>query len=226
MKRFIALVIAWLASVGVAFAAVNVNTASKQELEALKEIGPVKAQAIIDYRNQHGPFRSLDELDKVKGIGKATIAAIRDDVTFSGPNTGIAPMKRDNRAEDRTDARAQRGDSMNAPERVTRREEKREEKREAREDKRDARDQKQTAREEKKEDKGRVAANESRGVVDINTASEKELRDLPGVGAVRAKAIVKGRPYRSKDELVSKHILPESTYAGVKERIVAHRVGG
>jgi competence protein ComEA len=230
MKRFIALVIAWLASIGVAFAAVNVNTASKQELEALKEIGPVKAQAIIDYRNQHGPFRSLDDLDKVKGIGKATIAAIRDDVTFSGPNTGIAPMKRDNRAEDRTDARAQRGDSMTAPERVTRREEKREGKRDAREEKRDARDQKQAAREdkreEKKEDKRRVATNESRGVLDINTASEKELRDLPGVGAARAKAIVKGRPYRSKDELVSKHILPESTYAGVKDRIVAHRVGG
>ena len=223
MKRFIALVIAWLASIGVAFAAVNVNTASKQELEALKEIGPVKAQAIIDYRNQHGPFRSLEDLDKVKGIGKATIAAIREDVTFSGPNTGVPAMKRDNRAEDRTDARAQRGDSMTAPERVTRREEKRDEKREAREDKRD---QKQQARDEKKEDKRRVATNDSHGVLDINTASEKELRDLPGVGAVRAKAIVKGRPYRSKDDLVSRHILPESTYAGVKDRIVAHRVGG
>jgi competence protein ComEA len=204
MKRFIAIVLAWLASIGMAFAAVNVNTASKEDLESLKEIGPVKAQAIIDYRAQHGPFRSLDDLDKVKGIGKATLAAIKDDVTFSGPNTGIAPMKRDNRVEDRTDARAQRGDSMRAPERVARREE---------------------AREQKAEDK-RVAANEHRGgLVDINSASEQELRALPGVGAARAKAIVHGRPYRSKDELLDKRILPENVYNGVKDQIVAHRAG-
>ena len=128
MKRGIAFVLASLASIGVAFGAVNVNTASKEDLEALKEIGPVRAQAIVDYRREHGPFHSLDELDKVKGIGKATISAIRNEVTFDGPNTGIAPMKRDNRAEDRTDARAQRGDSMATPERASRREEVRERK--------------------------------------------------------------------------------------------------
>jgi competence protein ComEA len=208
MKHVIALALAWLASIGVAFGAVNVNTASKEELEALKDIGPVKAQAIVDYRREHGPFHSLDDLDKVKGIGKATISAIKSDVTFSGANTGLAPMKRDNRAADRTDARAQRGDSMAAPERAAQREE---------------------VREEKHEQKRDVAVNDAHGVLDINTASQKELEQLPGVGAARAKAIVHGRPYRSKDELVAKHILTESTYAGVKDRIVAHhsdRKGG
>lgn len=203
MKRGIAIVITWLASIGVAFGAVNVNTASKEDLEALKEIGPVKAQAIIDYRREHGPFRSLEDLDKVQGIGKATLLAIRKDVTFDGPNTGIAPMKRDNRAEDRTDARAQRGDSTAAPERAARREDVRGEK--------------------------HAAAGESRGALDINTATERELEQLPGVGPARAKAIVHGRPYRSKDELVTRHILPESAYEGVKDRIVAHhsdRKGG
>ena len=217
MKRFIALVLAWLASIGVAFAAVNVNTASKEELEALKDIGPVKAQAIVDYRREHGPFRSLEDLDKVKGIGKATLSAIRNDVTFTGANTGLAPMKRDNRAEDRTDARAQRGDSMAAPERTAQREQAREEKHEAKRE--------ETKREEKRE----VAVNDAHGVLDINTATEAQLKELPGVGAARAKAIVHGRPYRSKDELVAKHILTESTYAGVKDRIVAHhsdRKGG
>jgi competence protein ComEA len=209
MKRFIAFLLAGLASIGLAFGAVNVNTASKEDLEALKDIGPVKAQAIVDYRRDHGPFRSLEDLDKVKGIGKATLSAIRDDVTFSGPNTGIAPMKRDNRAEDRTDARAQRGDSMAAPERTARRE---------REDKRD-----EKVRDEKPRTENRkVATNETHGVLDINTASEAQLRGLPGVGAARAKAIVHGRPYRSKDELVAKHVLPASTYADVKDRIVAH----
>lgn len=202
MKRGIAFVIAWLASIGLAFGAVNVNTASKEDLEALKEIGPVKAQAIVDYRREHGPFRSLDDLDKVKGVGKATILAIRNDVTFSGPNTGIPAMKRDNRAEDRSDARAQRGDGMAAPERAARREAVREDK--------------------------HVAMSQPH-VLDINTATERELEQLPGVGPARAKAIVHGRPYRSKDELVAKHVLPESAYEGVKDRIVAHhadRKGG
>jgi competence protein ComEA len=70
-----------------AFAAVNVNTANLNELETIKGIGPVKAQAIIDYRTKNGPFKSIDDLDKVKGIGKKTIDKIRNDVTLSGTTT-------------------------------------------------------------------------------------------------------------------------------------------
>ncbi|EEW07212.1 conserved hypothetical protein [Vibrio mimicus VM603] len=53
---------------------VNVNTASAEELATLlKGIGLKKAQAIVDYREANGPFISIDDLTKVKGIGEATV---------------------------------------------------------------------------------------------------------------------------------------------------------
>jgi competence protein ComEA len=57
--------------------------------------------------------------------------------------------------------------------------------------------------------------------LDINTATEQQLIDLPGVGEARAKAIIKGRPYRQKDELVERKILPQSVYDDIKAQIIA-----
>lgn len=53
--------------------AINLNTADAQELMRLKGVGARRAQAIIDYRNQHGKFRSVYELGNIKGIGLAFI---------------------------------------------------------------------------------------------------------------------------------------------------------
>ena len=58
-------------------------------------------------------------------------------------------------------------------------------------------------------------------MMDINSASEKDLATLKGIGDVRAKAIVKGRPYKGKDELVQKKIIPENVYNDIKEQIIA-----
>jgi|GEM_PF-1124795 len=60
---------------------ININTASRAELETLSGIGPVRAQAIIDHRNANGPFRSVDQLMDVPGIGPSTLAAIIDHIT-------------------------------------------------------------------------------------------------------------------------------------------------
>ncbi len=63
---------------------VDINTASAEELaEALQGVGPSKAEAIVAYRKQNGPFRSVDELVEVKGIGEATVEANRDRLTVS-----------------------------------------------------------------------------------------------------------------------------------------------
>ncbi len=59
------------------------------------------------------------------------------------------------------------------------------------------------------------------GPVDINTASESELKAIPGVGDTYAKKIIAGRPYAKKDQLKSKKIIPASLYDKIKDKIVA-----
>lgn len=60
---------------------INVNVATAEELESLPGIGEVIAQRIIDYREENGPFASVDDLVNVSGIGEATLEEIRDLVT-------------------------------------------------------------------------------------------------------------------------------------------------
>jgi competence protein ComEA len=60
---------------------ININSASPTELETLSGIGEVLAATIVEYREQNGPFASVDELMDVSGIGPATLEEIRDQVT-------------------------------------------------------------------------------------------------------------------------------------------------
>ncbi|UHC16892.1 helix-hairpin-helix domain-containing protein [Methylobacterium currus] len=60
-------------------------------------------------------------------------------------------------------------------------------------------------------------------LLDLNSASKEELETLSGIGPARSEAIIKGRPYRGKDELLSKKIVPSNVYEGIKDKVIARQ---
>lgn len=70
---------------------VDINTATVEELQALQGIGPKKAAAIVEYRKLHGPFKSVDDLAQVPGIGGKTLEGVKGNLTAGPAPAGAAP---------------------------------------------------------------------------------------------------------------------------------------
>lgn len=83
MKRFFGILVGCILSAQV-WAVVDLNTANQAQLEGVSGIGPSKAKAIIDYRTKNGVFKTVDELDKVPGFGKATLDKLRTELSVGG----------------------------------------------------------------------------------------------------------------------------------------------
>jgi len=105
MKRLLLAFITFVISTSLAMAAVNLNTATKDELDGVKGIGPMKAQSIIDYRKKNGPFKSVDELENVKGFGSKSAKKLRTEFTVArtSPVKPVAVKATDKKTEVKTD---------------------------------------------------------------------------------------------------------------------------
>lgn len=102
MKKLLLVLLAFFAFSGMAMAAVNLNTASKEELQAVKGIGAKKAEAIIEYRNKNGLFKTVDDLKNVKGFGDKSVGNMRSELTVDA----AAPAKAEKKADAKADKKA------------------------------------------------------------------------------------------------------------------------
>lgn len=148
MKKLLLILIAFFVFSGMALAAVNLNTATKEELDSVKGIGPVKAAAIIEYRKKNGSFKTVDDLKNVKGFGDKSVANMRSELTVVGA-TSVKEEKKDSKADGKAVKEESKRDMKadKADEKVSK-EDKKAAKKKAKEDKKAA---KEKAKEDKKE---------------------------------------------------------------------------
>jgi competence protein ComEA len=146
---------------------VNLNTADAATLEDLPGIGPAHAKAIIEAR----PFKSVDELANVKGIGKSRSDRLKDLVTVTAPAAAKTATAKG--------ATAKTSDAAT-------------------------------------KDMPKLKAGQK---ININTASKDELDVLPGIGPVRAQAIIDGRPFKTIEDVMKVKGIKEVEFGKIKDMI-------
>ncbi len=168
---------------------IDVDHASVEELARLPRIGPALAARIVAYREEHGPFGSLEALDQVPGIGPTLLAALRPHAAFSA--AGLVATRPRPRA-DAGSALIIHADPRSAP---------------------SAAPPASPAR-----------RGGGQGIVRLNTASEAELLQLPGIGPSLARAILADRaahgPYRTIGDLTRVRGIGAATLKALEGRIL------
>jgi competence protein ComEA len=151
---------------------VNLNTADAAALEALPGIGATVAKAIIAAR----PIKSIDELDKIRGLGKNRIDALRDLVTTGDEPAPVAAKT----AAPKTAAAKSTASTKAMP---------------------------------------KTAAGQK---VDINTAAKDDLDALPGIGPVKAQAIIEARPFKTIEDVMKVKGIKEGEFSKIKDLITVN----
>lgn len=170
---------------------VDINTASQADLEAVKGIGPVTAKKIIDNR----PYKSLAELNKVDLSSKQIndLKPLLTAKTAPAPAVSPAAPKAKKTAEP---VSAQ--ELKESP------------------DQKPATIPKTEKAPKGKQEAPKLAPGQR---VNLNTASQEDLEKLPSIGPTKAKAIIKGRPYKSPEDIMKVRGIKEGTYKKLKEFI-------
>jgi competence protein ComEA len=174
---------------------IDLNTASEKELESLKGVGPATAKKIIAGR----PYKSVDELSKA-GLSAKQVDAIKPLVTV-GSAAPAAP--------------AVTGKAAAAPVVPPK-------------PAAEAKPAKETKAEKKAEKAAKPAEKASKAAaklapgqkVNINTATKEELDALPGIGPVKAQAIIEGRPYQKPEDIMKVKGIKEGEFKKIKDIII------
>jgi len=179
-------------------ARIDVNTADAATLETLPGVGPATARAIIAGR----PYASVDDLEKVSGIGAARLADLRDHVTVStrSARTTTSPSRSSRPAATPpiTDPAPRTATRIPEPEPTPRR----------------------TAEPVLTPTGRPTSANApAAGTINLNTATLAELESLPEIGPVKAQAIIDARPFSSIEDVMRVKGIKEATFDAIKDRI-------